>query len=231
MAARAPWSWSRQNAGLLNRRATYTMSPVGARATFRWARTAIVRVHPEKDPARSIDLKQLVDTLVLRGINLPILIRFADILKHRLGEIHSAFETAINEHKYQGGYCCVYPIKVNQQRQVVEEVLEFGKPFQLRAGGRLEAGTDGGAGPGRQRDADHLQRLQRRRVHRDGDAGPEDRAARSSRWWRSTPSCELIVKYSRAASACGRRSGCASSWRAADRGAGSPRAGTARSSG
>ncbi|MEO8594532.1 MAG: biosynthetic arginine decarboxylase [Candidatus Solibacter sp.] len=96
-----------------------------------------VLVHPEKEAARSIDLKQLVDTLVLRGINLPILIRFADILKHRLGEIHNAFETAINEHKYQGGYCCVYPIKVNQQRQVVEEVLEFGKPFKFG----LEAGS------------------------------------------------------------------------------------------
>ena len=74
---------------------------------------------------------------MLRGITLPILIRFADILKHRLGEIHSAFQTAIAEHKYQGGYCCVYPIKVNQQRQVVEEVLEFGKPFRFG----LEAGS------------------------------------------------------------------------------------------
>ena len=99
-----------------------------------------VRVHPEKDPARSIDLKELVDTLVLRGINLPILIRFADILKHRLGELHGAFDTAIAEHKYQGGYCCVYPIKVNQQRQVVEEILEFGKPFHfgLEAGSKAE---------------------------------------------------------------------------------------------
>ena len=99
-----------------------------------------VRVHPEKDPARSIDLKELVDTLVLRGINLPILIRFADILRHRLGEMHSAFATAIAEHKYQGGYSCVYPIKVNQQRQVVEEVLEFGKPynFGLEAGSKPE---------------------------------------------------------------------------------------------
>jgi arginine decarboxylase len=96
-----------------------------------------VRVHPEKEPARAIDLKQLVDTLVLRGINLPILIRFADILKHRLGELESAFRTAIAEHKYQAGYCCVYPIKVNQQRQVVEEVLEFGRPFHFG----LEAGS------------------------------------------------------------------------------------------
>ncbi|MGI8987985.1 MAG: biosynthetic arginine decarboxylase [Bryobacteraceae bacterium] len=96
-----------------------------------------VLVYPEKDPARSIDLKKLVDTLILRGISLPILIRFAEILKHRLGEIHAAFETAIHEHKYQGSYCCVYPIKVNQQRQVVEEVLEFGKPFKFG----LEAGS------------------------------------------------------------------------------------------
>src|SRR5437763_5392618 len=99
-----------------------------------------VRVHPEKEMARSIDLKQLVDTLLLRGISLPILIRFADILKHRLGEIHSAFQTSISEHKYQGQYCCVYPIKVNQQRQVVEEVLEFGRPyhFGLEAGSKPE---------------------------------------------------------------------------------------------
>jgi len=96
-----------------------------------------VRVHPAKDPLQSIDLKQLVDTLVLRGISLPILIRFADILKHRLGEMNSAFATAIAEHHYQSGYVCVYPIKVNQQRQVVEEVLEFGQPFHFG----LEAGS------------------------------------------------------------------------------------------
>jgi len=94
-------------------------------------------VHPEKEPARSIDLKQLIDTLVLRGISLPILIRFAGILKHRLGELHDAFDNAIREHKYNGGYCCVYPIKVNQQRQVIEEVLEFGKPYRFG----LEAGS------------------------------------------------------------------------------------------
>jgi arginine decarboxylase len=99
-----------------------------------------VLVHPDKDPARSLDLKKLVDTLVLRGISLPILIRFTEILKHRLGEIHDAFATAITEHKYQGKYCCVYPIKVNQQRQVVEEVLEFGRPyhFGLEAGSKPE---------------------------------------------------------------------------------------------
>ena len=99
-----------------------------------------VLVHPDKDPARSLDLKKLVDTLILRGISLPILIRFTEILKHRLSEIHAAFQTAIAEHKYNGRYCCVYPIKVNQQRQVVEEVLEFGRPynFGLEAGSKPE---------------------------------------------------------------------------------------------
>ena len=96
-----------------------------------------VQVHPEKDPLRAIDCKKLIDTLVLRGIQLPILVRFAGILKHRLGELHDAFDAAIREHKYNGNYCCVYPIKVNQQRQVVEEILEFGKPFKFG----MEAGS------------------------------------------------------------------------------------------
>ena len=97
-------------------------------------------VHPSKDPARSVDLKELVDTLVLRGISLPILIRFAEILRHRLSEVHDAFQAAIAEHGYKGSYCCVYPIKVNQQRQVVEEVFRFGRPFKygLEAGSKPE---------------------------------------------------------------------------------------------
>jgi arginine decarboxylase len=96
-----------------------------------------VLVHPTKDPGRFIDLKKLVDTLVLRGIQLPILIRFGEILKHRLGEVHQAFQNAISEHSYQGSYSCVYPIKVNQQKQVVEEVFEFGRPYRFG----LEAGS------------------------------------------------------------------------------------------
>jgi arginine decarboxylase len=96
-----------------------------------------VQVHPAKDPSRAIDLKQLVDDLQARGITLPLLIRFSDILKHRLGDIHDAFQAAIAQHQYNGRYCCVYPIKVNQQRQVVEEVLNFGAPYQFG----LEAGS------------------------------------------------------------------------------------------
>ncbi|MBM3954443.1 MAG: biosynthetic arginine decarboxylase [Planctomycetes bacterium] len=94
-------------------------------------------VHPAKDPTRSVDLKALVDRLQIRGIDLPILLRFAEILEHRLGEIHGAFAAAIRESGFRGDYCCVYPVKVNQQRQVIEEVLRFGKPFRFG----LEAGS------------------------------------------------------------------------------------------
>ncbi|MGA2034695.1 MAG: biosynthetic arginine decarboxylase [Thermoguttaceae bacterium] len=99
-----------------------------------------VCIHPNKDAQRLIDLKQLVDQLQVRGIDLPILIRFGDVLKHRLGEIHAAFQAAINEHQYKGSYQCVYPIKVNQQRQVVEEVLKFGRThrYGLEAGSKPE---------------------------------------------------------------------------------------------
>ncbi|MGE3275400.1 MAG: biosynthetic arginine decarboxylase [Vicinamibacterales bacterium] len=97
-------------------------------------------VHPTKDPSRGVDLKRLVDRLDLRGLSVPILLRFTDVLSHRLGEIHSAFQAAISQHQYQGRYRCVYPIKVNQQRQVVEEVLTFGRQygFGLEAGSKPE---------------------------------------------------------------------------------------------
>ena len=94
-------------------------------------------VHPTKDATRGIDLRELVEKLELRGISLPILIRFAEILKHRLGELHQSFQNSIAEHGYKGGYRCVYPIKVNQQRQVVEEVFKYGRPYQFG----LEAGS------------------------------------------------------------------------------------------
>src|SRR6478672_2320426 len=107
---------------------------------FSVAKTGNLCVHPDKDPARAIDLKELVDNLQLRGISLPILIRFGEILKHRLGEMYQAFQNAIAEHSYKGTYSCVFPIKVNQQRQVVEEVFEYGRPynFGLEAGSKPE---------------------------------------------------------------------------------------------
>src|SRR5918993_81939 len=99
-----------------------------------------LQVHPTRDPARGVDLKRLIARLEHRGLSAPILLRFTDIPKHRLEDIHTAFQAAIAQHQYQGRYSCVYPIKVNQQRQVVEEVLNFGRQygFGLEAGSKPE---------------------------------------------------------------------------------------------
>jgi arginine decarboxylase len=99
-----------------------------------------VTVQPTKDPAKTIDLKKLVDELRGRDIQMPVLLRFTDILQHRVGQIHEAFTNAIRDHDYKGDYRCVYPIKVNQQRHVVEEIHSFGKPygFGLEAGSKPE---------------------------------------------------------------------------------------------
>src|SRR5436305_205056 len=88
-----------------------------------------VQVHPTKRPDRFVDLKELTDQLQARGIQLPILLRFTDILRHRVGELNEAFQHAIKEYEYQARYLCVYPIKVKQQRPLVEEIVDIGKPF------------------------------------------------------------------------------------------------------
>ena len=87
-----------------------------------------------------IDMRELIDELSQRGIQLPILLRFSDILKSRIELICGAFNTAIKEYGYQGQYRGVYPIKVNQNRTVVEEIIEYGRPFHygLEAGSKPE---------------------------------------------------------------------------------------------
>lgn len=87
--------------------------------------------YPRRDATQGIDLKELLEDAQSQGLNLPLLIRFSDILQDRLLKLHQAFENAISEHQYQGGYLGVYPIKVNQQRQVVEEVVRFGEDRRM----------------------------------------------------------------------------------------------------
>lgn len=99
---------------------------------------AIIRPRGPSGP--SIDLKELVDDLGQRDITLPLLVRFSDVLQVRIEQINQAFNDAIREHDYQGRYFGVYPIKVNQQRHVVEEIVHFGRPFNygLEAGSKPE---------------------------------------------------------------------------------------------
>ncbi|TVQ59267.1 MAG: biosynthetic arginine decarboxylase [Phycisphaerales bacterium] len=99
-----------------------------------------LEVRPQRDPKRAIDLYELVEGLRERDLQTPVLLRFTDILRHRLEELAGAFAKAIADHEYKGGYRCVYPIKVNQQRHVVEEIRDIGEPlgFGLEAGSKPE---------------------------------------------------------------------------------------------
>ncbi|MEX0744255.1 MAG: biosynthetic arginine decarboxylase, partial [Phycisphaeraceae bacterium] len=130
-AAAAPAGWSRDAAAEL-----YGIHQWG-QGYFSINEQGHVVVRPDKRAEREVDLKQLVDALRERDLQPPMLLRFSDILSHRLAEIAGAFKNAIAENEYAGGYRCVYPIKVNQQRHVVEEIQAFGQ----RHGFGLEAGS------------------------------------------------------------------------------------------
>ncbi len=87
----------------------------------------------------SIDVKDLVDEVVERGIDAPLLVRFSDLLRARIDHIHGAFESAIGEYEYQGSFRGVYPIKVNQNRFLVEDLVSHG--------GRYHYGLEAGSKP------------------------------------------------------------------------------------
>jgi arginine decarboxylase len=97
-------------------------------------------VQPAGEGNAQIDLKELVDELVQRGISPPLLIRFNDILRSRIQIINESFRRAIQEYGYKGEYKGVYPIKVNQDRYVVEEIVACGRPYNygLEAGSKPE---------------------------------------------------------------------------------------------
>lgn len=86
----------------------------------------VVRPDPLR-PQLTLDLRDLAADLEGQGIQLPVLLRFSDILRSRIETLSERFATAIKEFEYTGGYTTVYPIKVNQQRHVVEEIVQFGK--------------------------------------------------------------------------------------------------------
>ena len=90
-----------------------------------------VKVRPDRTADCEIDLPEVVAGLAERELYAPVLVRFSDILADRLRSLHDAFDAAIGEHGYDGRYVAVYPIKVNQQRPVVEEVYRYGREFDF----------------------------------------------------------------------------------------------------
>jgi arginine decarboxylase len=99
-----------------------------------------ISVHPAGNGAPAIDLKELVDEVRQRGIGLPLLIRFSEIIKARVVELNEAFGRAMSEYGYRNVYRGVYPIKVNQDRYLVERLVTYGRPyhFGLEAGSKPE---------------------------------------------------------------------------------------------
>src|SRR5687767_5679494 len=97
-----------------------------------------VVVRPDRERSeRELDLFELANDLEAQGVGLPLLLRFSDILRSRIESLNERFTKAREEFGYEGGYTTVYPIKVNQQRHVVEEIVDFGKT----AGVGLECGS------------------------------------------------------------------------------------------
>jgi arginine decarboxylase len=99
-----------------------------------------VEVRPDPKRERGIDLYDLTSEVAQRGIDLPLLIRFPNIVEDRIRLINESFEKAMREYGYKGRYRGVYPIKVNQQRHLVEDIVDLGSPWQygLEAGSKPE---------------------------------------------------------------------------------------------
>src|SRR5688572_1820748 len=138
--------------GLADSQELYAIKNWG-KGLFSVSQTGTLVAHPttlpSDDPAApkdgvgsgpGIDLKALVDDLQKRGISTPLLLRFPDILARRITAINEAFGRAIKENDYRGTYRGVYPIKVNQDRFVVETIVNAGTPYHygLEAGSKPE---------------------------------------------------------------------------------------------
>jgi arginine decarboxylase len=129
-AAGAPWTVD-------DARALYNIEGWGA-GYFDVNEKGHVIVRPDREhPNKQVDLFELAQDLEAQGVALPVLLRFSDLLKSRVQQLSIEFDAAIAEYGYTGKYTTVFPIKVNQQRHVVEEIYEFGRPF----GVGLECGS------------------------------------------------------------------------------------------
>ncbi len=116
-------SWSAADASDLYRVAKWSDEHFGV------SPTGGVTVGPDAALGKGVELLSIVRGLEERGVGSPVLLRFANILDDRLADLHKAFTDAIESNNYKGSFCAAYPIKVNQQHQVVEEVSRSGRRF------------------------------------------------------------------------------------------------------
>jgi arginine decarboxylase len=102
--------------------------------------TGNLTVHPKRGEGPGIDLMSVVEEIKASNVGMPVLIRFQDLIRHRVVAMNEAFKKSISEFGYKGHYQGVYPIKVNQMREVVEEIIDAGRPYDygLEAGSKAE---------------------------------------------------------------------------------------------
>jgi len=111
-------------------RALYNIQRWGAKY-FDINEAGHVTARPLQDAGAAVDITDVIEEAKGRGLKFPLLIRFQDILRHRVEAINKAFHSSIAEFNFQGKYRGVFPIKVNQLREVVEEILDAGRPFNF----------------------------------------------------------------------------------------------------
>jgi len=124
-SASAVDDWSPEDAAELYRMSAWSDG------FFRINEHGHVAVHPFEDRDLRIDIMDVIDEARRRDFSFPLLLRFQDVLRARVRRLNLAFASALEESSYRNAYRSVYPIKVNQLHEVVEEVLDAGKPFGL----------------------------------------------------------------------------------------------------
>lgn len=123
--AESPSNWNPEKSAAL-----YGINNWGA-GYFRVNNAGHVVITPEGVNGKTLDLFELTQDLLDRGIRVPIMVRFPDIIKSRVELMHACFQKAFQDHGYKGQYQGVYPIKVNQQRHLVEELVYYGRHLRL----------------------------------------------------------------------------------------------------
>lgn len=131
--APAPAPWDKKSA-----LKTYQIRRWGAKY-FDINAAGHVAVTPRRDAGGEVDMYELIQQARARGLRFPMLVRFQDVLRDRVVELNESFQRAIAAAEYQGRYQGVFPVKVNQLREVVEEILDAGKPYHYG----LEVGSKG----------------------------------------------------------------------------------------
>ena len=117
--------------------ATYNVEGWG-RGYFTINASGNVEARPLQANGGCIDLLEVVNEARNRGLAFPLVIRFQDLLRHRVESVNRAFQNAMSEFGYRNEYRGVFPIKVNQLREVIEEIIDAGLQFHFG----LEAGID-----------------------------------------------------------------------------------------